>query len=79
VKAHYNGIFWGKKNVMFIGVVTTLTLGSRPRQRLAKVGAKSEAQESHFTFPSELSFWELKSQWTFKSSKGDYRGQNSLD
>jgi len=28
--------------------VATLTLGSRPRQGLAKVWAKSEAQESHF-------------------------------
>jgi hypothetical protein len=31
--------------------VTTLALGSRPRQRLAKVWAKNEAQESHFMFP----------------------------
>jgi len=31
-------------------VVATLTLGSQPRQGLAKVQAKSEAQESHFMF-----------------------------
>jgi hypothetical protein len=31
--------------------VTTLTLGSRPRQGLAKVWAKSEARESHFMLP----------------------------
>jgi hypothetical protein len=42
------------KLIFFVGPcpigdsVTTLTLGSRPRQRLAKVQAKSEAQESHF-------------------------------
>jgi hypothetical protein len=30
--------------------VTTLTLGSRPKQGLAKVQAESEAQESHFMF-----------------------------
>jgi hypothetical protein len=30
--------------------VATLALGSRPRQRLAKVRVKSEAQESHFMF-----------------------------
>jgi hypothetical protein len=29
-------------------IVTTLALGSRPKQGLAKVRAKSEAQESHF-------------------------------
>jgi hypothetical protein len=30
--------------------VVTLTLGSQPRQGLAKVQAKSEARESHFMF-----------------------------
>jgi hypothetical protein len=34
-----------------IGIVVTLTLGSQPRQGLAKVQAKSEAQESHFMLP----------------------------
>jgi hypothetical protein len=28
--------------------------------------------------PSELSLWELKSQWTLDFLKGDCRGQNSL-
>jgi len=36
-------------------VVTTLTLGLRPRQRLAKVQAKRETQESHFML---LEVWE---------------------
>jgi hypothetical protein len=30
--------------------VATLALGSQPKQRLAKVRAKSEARESHLTF-----------------------------
>ncbi len=36
-------------NVSIIFVVT-LTLGSRPKQGLAKVRAKNEAWESHFMF-----------------------------
>ncbi len=72
--------------------VATLALGLQTRQGLAKVWAKSEARESHFIFPgvyqsvkewtprlpSELSLWELESQWTPKFSKGNCRGQNSL-
>jgi len=74
-------------------VVTTLTLGSRPRKGLVKVWAKSEAQESHSMFLGmcesvrewtstltiELPLWELESLWTPESSKSDYRGQNPLD
>jgi hypothetical protein len=55
--------------------VATLTLGSRPRQGLARVRAKKEARESHFmlpkvqknvrewtlTLPRELPLWELES------------------
>ncbi len=73
--------------------VVTLALGLQPRQGLARLWAKREARESHlmfprvqnnvkewtFTLPSELPFWELESQWTFKSSKGNCRGQKSLD
>jgi hypothetical protein len=75
--------------------VTTLALGSWPRQRLAKVWAKSEAQESHFmlprgwemgecenwtsTLPNELPLWELESRWTPKFSESDFKGQNPLD
>jgi hypothetical protein len=32
-------------------IVTTLALGSRPKQGFAKVWAKSEARESHFMLP----------------------------
>jgi hypothetical protein len=35
--------------------VTTLALGSRPRQKLAKMRVKNEARESHFMF---LRGWE---------------------
>jgi len=73
--------------------VATLTLGSRPKQGLAKVRAKSEVQESHFIFmevqesvrewtptlPNELQHWELDPRWIPKSLEGNYRGQNSLD
>jgi hypothetical protein len=73
--------------------VTTLALGSWPRQRLMKVQAKNEAQESHFMLPgvwvsvrewtftllSELPLWELESWWTPESLKRNYKGQNPLD
>jgi hypothetical protein len=73
--------------------VTTLPLGSWPKQGLAKVRAKNEAWESHFmlpkvyesvrertpTLPSELPIWELDKQWNPESSEGGYKGQNSLD
>jgi hypothetical protein len=36
-------------------IVTTLELGLQPKQGLAKVQAKNEAQESHFMF---LGAWE---------------------
>ncbi len=73
--------------------VITLALGLQPRQGLARLRAKKEVRESHqmllgmqksvrewtLTFPNEFSIWELESQWTFKSSKGDCRGQNPFD
>jgi hypothetical protein len=73
--------------------VRTRALGSWPKQGLARLRAKREAWESHFmllkvqknvnkwalTFANELPFWELESQWTPKSSKGNRRGQNPLD
>jgi hypothetical protein len=83
--------FQCKSNIM---CVTTLTLGSRPKQGLAKVWAKNETQESHFmlmgggmgecenwtsTLPNEHPLWELESQWTTKFSESNFRGQNPLD
>jgi hypothetical protein len=68
--------------------VVTLALGSRPKQGLARLWAKREAQESHLMFPgvqknvrewtltlpSEFPFWELEPPWIPKSSEGDCRG-----
>jgi hypothetical protein len=79
--------------ILCMVVVATLTLGSWPKQGLARLRAKKEARESHlmlsgvqksvkewtFTFPNELPFWELESQWILESSKGNFRGQNPLD
>jgi hypothetical protein len=80
-------------NLLGSGFITTLALGSQPRQGLTKVRAKREARESHLmlstmqesvreqtlTLPSELPFWELESQWTFESLERNCRGQNPLD
>jgi len=43
------------------------------------LGVQKSVREWTFTLPSELLFWELESQWTFKFSKGDFTNQNSLD
>jgi hypothetical protein len=43
------------------------------------IGVLESVREWTPTLPNELSLWELESQWTFESSEGDYRGQNSLD
>jgi hypothetical protein len=42
-------------------------------------GVQESAKEWTPTLPSELPLWELESQWILKSSKGDGKGQNSLD
>jgi hypothetical protein len=79
--------------ILWICCVTTLTLGLRPRQGLARLQAKREAWESYFmlpgvqksvrewtlTLPSELPIWELESRWTPKFLEGDFRGQNPWD
>jgi hypothetical protein len=73
--------------------VTTLALGSQPKQGLMKLWAKNEAWKSHFmllgvwesvrewnpTHPSELPLCELESQWTFECSESNHKGQNPLD
>ncbi len=41
-------------------------------------GSEKECEGMNLHTPSELPFWELESQWTFKSSKGDFKGQNPL-
>jgi hypothetical protein len=61
-------------NSRFVVHVTTLALGLRPKETLARLRPKKKAQESHhmlsrnaqgvkkwtFTLPSELPLWELK-------------------
>jgi hypothetical protein len=73
--------------------VTTLALGSWPKQGLTKARAKKETWESHFmllgvqknvrewtlTLPSELPLWELESRWTPNFLRSNCRGQNPLD
>jgi hypothetical protein len=76
-------------------IIATLTLGSWPRQMLAKVRIKS-GLESHIscprgvesmgecenwtsTLPSEVPLWELESRWSLKFSKSNFRGQNPSD
>jgi hypothetical protein len=82
-----------KSMIHFMISVTTLALGSRPRQKLERVQAKKgspritshvpgsvrECEGMNPQLPSELPLWELEPQWTFESSKNDYRGQNPLD
>ncbi len=72
--------------------VTTLTLGSRAKQRLTRVRAKREARESPFmllgmeesvrewtlTPPSEFPLWELESWWTSKFLESDCRGSEPI-
>jgi hypothetical protein len=74
-----------------VDIIITLTLGSWPRQGFARLWAKKEAG-SHTTYswecekvwgnepshPKGVPLWELESQWTPKSSKGDCRGQNLM-
>jgi hypothetical protein len=66
-------------HIMF---VTTLALGSKPRQGFTRMWAKRKTQECGrvwkctLTLPSELPFWELESRWTPETSKSDCNAQN---
>ncbi len=69
------------------------SLGLMTKIRVCKGAGQEWAWESQFmfsgvqesmkewtpTFPSELSLWELESQWTLKSLEGDCKGQNELN
>jgi hypothetical protein len=72
--------------------ITTLALGSWPRQGLQRCGQEwnprvtfhapgsvGKCEGMNPTLPSEFSLWELESQWIPRFSKGDCRGQISLD
>jgi hypothetical protein len=70
----------------FFDCVTTLALGSRPKQGLARLqakrgssGMKESAREWTLTLPRELPPWELESRQTPEGSLSDYRGQNPMD
>jgi hypothetical protein len=70
--------------------VTTLALGSRPRQGVARLWAKRKTRESHhmllgmpksvrewtLTLPRELHVGSWNPKWTPKSSKCNCKGQN---
>jgi hypothetical protein len=66
-------------------LVTTLALGSRPRQGVARLQAKRkpgsarkcEGIDPHT--PKGTPLWELESQWTPECSENDCRGQNPMD
>jgi len=62
---------------MIIYNVTTLTLGSRSWQKGSQGRKPRKVWDWRFTLPSELSFWELESQWTPKPLESDCRGQNT--
>jgi hypothetical protein len=78
--------------VLAYAIVTTLVLGSWPKQGHGKVWAKSVIRQSHTHFweckrvwrsepthSQEVTLWELDSQRTPKSLESGLRGQNSLD
>ncbi len=50
-----NEMFMEDEQIIETSIITTLTLGSQPRQGLAKVAPKSEARKSHFML---LRVWE---------------------
>jgi len=76
--------------------VTTLTLGSRPRQRACKVASQEGSPEVTLHAPENVGKCEgmnphtpkatptlgtiipVESWWTPESSKGNYKGQNSM-
>jgi hypothetical protein len=71
----HNALKWIKANN-----VTTLVLGSRPRQRVARLRAKRKTQESHHMLPRMQRVWgdepshsQVKSH--VESSKHDCKGQ----
>jgi len=72
--------------ILNITCVTTLALGSRPRQGLTRLrtkrrspGVKESVREWTFTFPKELPPWELESRWTLECLESNCRGQNPMD
>ncbi len=79
-------IQWYFYIIIIMFIVTTLTLGSRPRQGVARWQAKrgtprmkESVREWTLTLPRELPPWELESRWTPECLKSDHKGQNLMD
>jgi len=53
------------------------SLGLATKAKKSQGRGPRRVWEWRLTFPSELSFWELESQWTPKPSENDCRGQNT--
>ncbi len=77
---------------MYIGIITTLALGLRSKQRVARLRTKRKTQESHHMLPKVQRVWENEPshsqvnshvgswspKWTFESLERDCKGQNPL-
>jgi hypothetical protein len=69
-------------NLLINYFVTTLVLGSQPRQGFARMRAKRRARECGrvwewtLTLPNKLPFCELESRWTTEILESDYKSQN---
>jgi hypothetical protein len=76
--------------IFFFAHVSTLALGSWPRQRACKDVSQEDPGESHhilprvlesvrewtLTLPRQLPLWEMESRWTPETSESNYRGSN---
>jgi hypothetical protein len=90
VPSHQSTIFKSTSSHTYINCVTTLALGLRPRQGVARLQAKRETRETHHMLPgvqrmwgSEPSFSQVSShcgswspKWTPKFSEHNFKGQN---
>jgi hypothetical protein len=50
-----------------------------PRVTSHTPGSEKECEGMNLHTPKEFPLWELESQWTPESSKGNYRGENPMD
>jgi hypothetical protein len=80
------------KNMKDKRSITTLVLGCDQGKGLQRCGPImkpgnhiscsrecKKVREWTPTLPNEFPFWKLESRWTLESSKGNFKGQNSLD
>jgi hypothetical protein len=59
-------------------ICRNLSLGLATKARGSQGRGPKRVWEERLTFPSDLSFWELESQWTLKPLESDCKGQNTL-